>query len=110
MRNNTFHKLLPKFHGPFKVLDRIGQTAYQLDLPSHAAIHNVFHVSQLKPCPNPVAADVQPLPVAALNHYPKGEPETILDRKMVKRGRMAATKVLVKWKNLPQDQATWEYL
>lgn len=37
------------------------------------------------------------------------EPEAILDRKMVKRGRAAATKVLVKWKGLPPELATWEF-
>lgn len=33
------------------------------------------------------------------------EPESILERKMVKRGRMAATKVLVKWKGRPQEDS-----
>lgn len=109
MRHNTFHKLLPKFYGPFRVLDRIGNTAYQLDLPSSAAIHNVFHVSQLKLCRNPATCSVQSLPSIPDLLDPRGEPEAILDWKMVKRGCMAATKVLIKWKNLPFDQATWEF-
>ncbi|MCI70747.1 hypothetical protein A2U01_0092010, partial [Trifolium medium] len=36
-------------------------------------------------------------------------PESILDRKMVKRGRAAATKVMVQWKDTPPEMATWEY-
>lgn len=107
-RNQAGHKLLPKFCGPFMVLDKIGHTAYQLELPSSAAIHNVFHVFQLKLCLGPVPDSIQPLPINQ-DYDIKGEPEAILDRKVVKRGRIAATKVLIKWKNLPQELATWEF-
>lgn len=41
--------------------------------------------------------------------FKKAEPEAILDRKMVKRGRVATTKVLIKWKGLPVEHATWEF-
>jgi hypothetical protein len=37
------------------------------------------------------------------------EPASILERKMVKRGRAAATKVLVQWKGESPAQATWEF-
>jgi hypothetical protein len=36
---------------PFKVIDRKGEVAYQLELPLQLSdVHDVFHVSQLKKC------------------------------------------------------------
>lgn len=108
LRNQAFHKLNPKYYGPYRVIDRIGKVAYQLDLPPSTGIHNVFHVSQLKLCTAPSSTVIQH-PVYAAVTTVKGDPEAILARKMVKRGRMAATKVLVKWKNYPPELATWEF-
>ncbi|WVZ81084.1 hypothetical protein U9M48_028506 [Paspalum notatum var. saurae] len=37
--------------GPFKITEKCGPVAYRLELPPHlAAVHDVFHVSQLKKC------------------------------------------------------------
>ena len=44
-------KLSPRFIGPFKILDKRGEVAYQLELPPQLSdVHDVFHVSQLKKC------------------------------------------------------------
>jgi hypothetical protein len=44
-------KLSPRFIGPFLILKRVGEVAYQLELPDHLSdVHDVFHVSQLKKC------------------------------------------------------------
>nr|GFC35311.1 putative reverse transcriptase domain-containing protein [Tanacetum cinerariifolium] len=42
-------KLNPRYVGPFKVLERVGDVAYKLDLPEELSrVHNTFHVSNLR--------------------------------------------------------------
>jgi hypothetical protein len=41
-------KLAPRFIGPFKITEKRGEVAYQLELPPHLLdVHDVFYVSQL---------------------------------------------------------------
>ena len=42
------NKLAPKYYGPCKLLERIGNMAYKLELPPSSRVHLVFHVSCLK--------------------------------------------------------------
>jgi hypothetical protein len=50
-RFNVKGKLSPRFIGPYKILKRVGEVAYQLELPDQLVdVHDIFHVSQLKKC------------------------------------------------------------
>ena len=41
-------KLAPQYCGPFGILSKMGQVAYQLALLPNLKVHNVFHISVLK--------------------------------------------------------------
>ena len=44
-------KLAPRYVGPYKILAQCGSAAYRIQLPNIlSAMHNIFHVSQLKKC------------------------------------------------------------
>ncbi|GKD96902.1 putative reverse transcriptase domain-containing protein [Tanacetum coccineum] len=44
-------KLNPRYVGPFKVLEKVREVAYKLELPEELSRdHNTFHVSNLKKC------------------------------------------------------------
>ena len=49
MRFGKKGKLSPRFIGPFEVLKRVGEVAYELALPpSLSGVHPIFHVSMLR--------------------------------------------------------------
>lgn len=105
-------KLHSKFYGPFRVLERIGNHAYKLLLPEGCMLHNTFHVSQLKKHIGPAVVPSRHLPLVGPDGVIKVEPEAILERKLIPRpqGKISIPVVrwLVKWVNLPVEEATWE--
>jgi hypothetical protein len=42
-------KLLPRADGPFKVLERINDNAYKLELPADSGVSPTFNIADLKP-------------------------------------------------------------
>ncbi|KAJ9559068.1 hypothetical protein OSB04_013682 [Centaurea solstitialis] len=103
-------KLVARFYGPYRILEKIGLVAYKLELPNSARIHPVFHVSQLrqavgqcnssKDFPTQITEDLELL----------AEPEDILDVRVLEGGDAGQLEVLVKWKGLPEFEASWEVL
>ena len=73
-------KLAPKFNGPYKVLQRIGPTAYKLQLLDSSKIHLVFHVSCLKKVVGSEVRIQTQLPELAEDGSMAIIPEAILDR------------------------------
>ncbi|GJU82216.1 putative reverse transcriptase domain-containing protein [Tanacetum coccineum] len=51
VRFGKLGKLNPEYVGPFKVIEKVGDVAYKLELPEELSrVHNTFHVSNLKKC------------------------------------------------------------
>jgi hypothetical protein len=48
---NVRGKLAPRSIGPFKIMEKRGEVAYQLEFPPQLSdVHDMFHVSQSKKC------------------------------------------------------------
>jgi hypothetical protein len=101
-------KLAFKFFGPYKILTRVGEVAYRLELPASCKIHNVVHVSQLKrhlPATVPVSDDPA---ILCLDEFALLQPAEVMARKQIKRGGSMISRVLVRWLGLPATTVTWE--
>nr|GFA08573.1 putative reverse transcriptase domain-containing protein [Tanacetum cinerariifolium] len=87
----------PRYVGPFKVLERVGDVAYKRDLPKELSrVHNTFHVSDLKKCH---ADELLAVPLDGLHlddklHFVE-EPVEIVNRevKRLKQSRIPLVKV-----------------
>lgn len=98
-------KLSPRFYGPFKVLARVGEVAYRLDLPPTSKVHPVFHVSLLKKVVGP-QCQPQPLPeMLSAEQELLVWPDKLLELRDSSAGGI---EVLVQWKNLPTCENSWE--
>jgi hypothetical protein len=102
--------LSPRFIGPFKILKRVGEMAYQLELPDHLSdVHDVFHVSQLKKC---IRVPEEQLPMEELSvqgdlTYTE-HPIKILDTLTRVTRNKVIKMCIVQWSPHGEEEATWE--
>ncbi|WVZ89470.1 hypothetical protein U9M48_035873 [Paspalum notatum var. saurae] len=103
-------KFAPWYVGPFKITERCGSVAYRLELPPHhAAVHDVFHVSQLRKClrvPEEVVDTSQIQIQPDLTYEEK--PIRILDQKQHSTRRRNINFYKVQWSNHSEEEAAWE--
>ncbi|WVZ95373.1 hypothetical protein U9M48_041145 [Paspalum notatum var. saurae] len=103
-------KLAPRYIGPYRIKKKIGDLAYELELPEHlSGVHPVFHVSQLRKCLRLPDTQISPEVVDLQDNLEYLEyPVQILDRaeKGTRRTRIPVCKVL--WSNHSEREATWE--
>jgi hypothetical protein len=103
-------KLAPRYIGPFPILEQCGPVAYRLQLPETlSAVHNAFHVSQLKQClqvPDRTieVRDVVLEPDLTYSEYPI----RVLDQKDRVTRRKTLKFYKIQWNQHSEDEATWE--
>jgi hypothetical protein len=103
-------KLRPRFIGPFKILEKRGEVAFQLELPPQLSdVHDVFHVSQLRKC---LRVPEEQLPMEELEakedlsyqEYRVKILETLERVTLNKKIKMCK----VQWSHHTEEEATWE--
>ena len=100
--------MAPKFYGPYTVLKRVGQVAYQLSFPSHLKLHIVFHVSCLKKVIGSMCQIQTNLPELAEEGSIWLHPEAVLDQRERFLHQRTIKEVIVQWKDTTPTDATWE--
>jgi hypothetical protein len=103
-------KLTPRFIRPFKILEKRGEVAYQLELPLQLSdVHDVFHVSQLKKC---LHVPEEQLPMEDLDAKEDLSYQEYLVKILEISERVTQNEKIkmckVQWSHQTEEEATWE--
>ena len=103
-------KLAPRYVGPFKIVSKRGDLAYQLELPSNFAnVHDVFHVSQLRKCFKTPDRTINFEDIELQEDLSYREhPVAILEETERKTRNKSIKFHKVKWSHHSDREATWE--
>ncbi|GKG03557.1 hypothetical protein Tco_0311193, partial [Tanacetum coccineum] len=103
-------KLNPRYVGPFKVLEKVGEVSYKLELHEELSrVHNTFHVSNLKKChaDEPLAVPLDGLHLDDKLHFVK-EPVEIVGREVKRLKGSRIPLVKVRWNSKRGPEFMWE--
>ncbi|KAI3778451.1 hypothetical protein L2E82_07749 [Cichorium intybus] len=103
-------KLGPRFIGPYKVIARVGEVAYRLELPVELSlIHDTFHVSQLRKCvvDETTVVPLEDIQIDERLNYVE-QPVAILDRETKTLRNKTINLVKVQWRHRRGSEWTWE--
>ena len=100
----------PRYIGPFEIIETCGPVAYRIRLPSLlAAIHDVFHISQLKKCIKVPIEIIKPQDIEIEPDLSYAEyPIRVLDTKERSTRREKVRMYKIQWNHHTEEEATWE--
>ena len=108
-------KLEKKNFGPYKIVEKVGQSAYRIKIPVSWKVYNVFNKSLLKPYHAPHYMNQKQKEKHTKDEQQREddsgeyELERLLNSQISKRGRgRGRLEYLVKWKNYPLEEVSWE--
>ncbi|VFQ81342.1 unnamed protein product [Cuscuta campestris] len=102
-------KLARRYYGPFEVVERVGQVAYRLRLPDGCRIHDVFHVSLLRPFVTPATGVPTPTwPEEFVQNHPLSVPVAALRSRTILVDGDPQEQWLIRWSDGTADDSTWE--
>ena len=110
MRFGKRGKLSPRYIGPFEVLKRVGDVAYELALPPGlSGVNPVFHVFMLKKYHGDGKYIIRWDSILLDDNLSyEEEPIAILDREVRKLRSKEIASIKVQWKDRPVEESTWE--
>jgi hypothetical protein len=93
-------KLAPRYIGPYEVIEVCGPVAYCIQLPERfSAVHNVFHVTQLK----------KGMPVLENEIITEANAWIEPDFSLVRKTRRQTVRMYkIQWSHHTEEEATWE--
>ena len=108
-RFGKVRKLAVRFIGPYRIIGRVGEVAYRLELPEDMNLHPVFHVSMLrKHIRDPNSIEPERIPELRQDlTYPEG-PIRIGERRIRKLKNREIPQIQVFWGRQNRMVITWE--
>jgi len=100
-------KLMPKFVGPFTIVEKVNEVAFKLGLPENMRVHDVFHVSLLKPY-SPDPHHSPPPPPDVVDGELEYTVDRVLDHRDKRQGRRSVREYLIRWAGYGPEHNTWE--
>jgi hypothetical protein len=108
LKKSGAEKLKPRFYGPYRIMRRVGEVAYELKLLEGRKIHNMFHVSCLKKAMGQFISTSEELPPLDEDRQLELVLEEALEFRELKLRSRVIIECLIRWRGLPVEDATWE--
>jgi hypothetical protein len=102
-RAKNAHKLQSPYMGPFEIKEKISDVSFRLKLPASFKMHDVFYSGLLKQYQGYSTPQIPPQIL-----LPDNTPGYIVETLLRRRRKGRSHEYLVKWKDYPEYDASWE--